>query len=66
MIIRINETNNVEVNDPQDGSDVTIMFQEKDGSYYGSKAEIKIPAKTYELLEDAIIGNRLEKSENPI
>jgi hypothetical protein len=45
---------------------LTIVFTEKNGSFYGAKSAIKIPAKTYDMLEQAVVERWLEKKKSTI
>lgn len=61
MDINISDLRNVEVD--EDSREVVIKLNEVDGSIYGGKAEIKITAKSYGLLEEAIVENWLAKKK---
>ena len=66
MVIQIRELKYVDVVDSLDSNDVIIKIDEKDGSFCGSRSEIKIPAKSYELLEEAIVEKWLENKKESI
>lgn len=61
MVIHINQLRDVDIIEESDA--VTIVLNEKDGSYYGSKTDIKMPASSYEMLEDAVVEKWLEKKK---
>lgn len=46
--------------------EVSIVFHEYDGSFCGGKTEIKMPAKSYEMLEETIVEKWLEKKKSSI
>jgi|LSQX01.2.fsa_nt_gb hypothetical protein len=64
MVIHINQLRDVDIIEESDA--VTIVLNEKDGSYYGCKTDIKMPASSYEMLESAIVEKWLEKKNNSI
>ncbi|MCK9519294.1 MAG: hypothetical protein M0R74_09790 [Dehalococcoidia bacterium] len=64
MIIHINQLRDADIIEERD--EVTIVLNEMDGNYYGSKTDIKIPAKSYEMLEEAIVERWLEKVKESI
>jgi hypothetical protein len=66
VIIQIRELKYADIVAPLDTEDVTIRVVEKDGSLYGAWSEIKIPAKSYELLEEAIVEKWLENKKESI
>jgi hypothetical protein len=66
VVIQIRELKDAEVVDSLDSNDVIIKIDEKDGSFCGSRSEIKIPAKSYELLEQAIVERWLENKKSLI
>lgn len=43
--------------------EITIVLNEMDGSFYGGKTDIKMPASSYEMLEDAVVEKWLEKKK---
>ena len=45
---------------------MTVKLTEIDGSWYGRQTEIKMPAKSFEMLEEAIVENWLEKKKSLI
>jgi L-rhamnose mutarotase len=53
----------VEVRKPKGDKNYTIVLTEVDGNYYGSLSEIKIPAKSYEMLEKEIVDKWLDKQK---
>lgn len=64
MIIHIKQLKDADIIEDEDA--VTIVLNEKDGSYYGSKTDIKIPAESYKMLEGAIVENWLAKKNSSI
>lgn len=64
MIIHINQLRDVDIIEERDT--VTIVLNEKDGNYYGGKTDIKMPAKSYSFLEEAIVEKWLEKKNDSI
>jgi len=64
--ILIGYLRNVEVEKSRDEENITIKLNEIDGNVYGSWANIKIPAKSYEMLEEAIVEKWLEKKKNQV
>lgn len=64
MIIHIKQLRDADIIEDEDA--VTIVLNEKDGSCYGSKTDIKIPAKSYEMLEGAVVENWLAKKNSSI
>jgi hypothetical protein len=66
MIIHINQLRDVDIIEERDTDEITIVLNEKDGSYYGSKTDIKMPASSYEMLEEAVVERWLEKKNNSI
>jgi len=55
----------IEIREPKVDENYTIKLTELDGSHYGTRSEIKIPAKTYAALEQAIVEKWLEKEQDP-
>lgn len=66
MELKIGCLRNVKIRKSTDGESTTIKLTEMDGNYYGATSEIKIPAKSYEMLEEAIVENWLEKKKSLI
>lgn len=64
MDIVVGQLKNVEVKKTRDGNKMIVKLTELDGSYYGCNTEIKLPANSYEMLEDAIVNNWLEKNNS--
>jgi len=64
--ILIGHLKNVEIVKSKDDKNVTIHLSEMDGNFYGSKSEIKIPAKSYEVLEKEIVEKWLEKKKDQV
>jgi hypothetical protein len=63
MDILIGQLRGAEVRKSIDKEDVTISLNEVDGNFYGTRYEIKMPAKSYEMLSEAIIEDWLEKKK---
>ena len=59
MDIKIKQLRNAKVIELEDEKEVVLKLTEMDGS----KTEIKIPAESYEMLEEAIVENWLEKQK---
>ena len=59
--LTIKELRNVDIY--ESGNEVTIQLNEKDGNFYGTLSEIKIPATSYCFLEEAIVERWLEKKK---
>ena len=59
--MQIKQLRNVDIY--KDGDYVTIQLNEKDGNQYGTVSDIKIPAKSYEMLEREIVDKWLEKQK---
>lgn len=66
MEITIGQLRNVKIKKSRDDKEVTLNLNEQDGNIYGTMSEIKIPAKSYELLEEAIVENWLENKKHLI
>lgn len=66
MNINIGDLRNVEVEEVKDSREVVIKLNEMDGNVYGTTSEIKITAKSYELLEEAIVEKWLAKKKDSI
>ena len=66
MIIHINQLRDVDIIEERDTDEITIVLNEKDGNYYGSKTDIKMPAKSYKMLEEAVVEKWLEKVKDSI
>lgn len=66
MIVHISQLKDVEIEESRDGKEIIIKLTEENGNYYGSKTNIKIPAKSYEMLEEAIVERWLEKVKESI
>lgn len=64
MQINIKQLRDADIIEEEDA--VTIVLNEKDGSHYGSKTDIKIPAKSYIMLEEAVVEKWLEKVKDSI
>lgn len=64
MVIHIDLLRDVDI--IEEHNEVTIALNEKDGSYYGGKTDIKMPAKSYEMLEEAVVEKWLEKVKESI
>ena len=60
MIIELKQLKYVEILEHRDTGDRTIRVIEYDGSPHGTLSEIKIPAKSYKMLEGAIVERWLE------
>ena len=60
MIIELKQLKDVEILEHRDTEDRTIRVIEYDGSPHGGLSEIKIPAKSYKMLEGAIVERWLE------
>lgn len=54
MTIIIAELKDAEIEENKEGRKITIKLTEK-GGYFGHKTEIKMPAKSYEMVESAIV-----------
>ena len=63
MEIQIKQLRNVNIEKSRDEENVTIRLNEMDRNYYGSWTDIKIPAKSYEMLEKEIVDVWLEKEK---
>ena len=63
MEIQIKQLRNVDILKSCDHETVTVKLNEMDGNYYGSWTDIKIPAKSYEMLEKEIVDVWLEKQK---
>jgi len=61
--IQIKQLRNVNIEKSRDEENVTIRLNEMDRNYYGSWTDIKIPAKSYEMLEKEIVDVWLEKEK---
>jgi hypothetical protein len=66
VVIQINELKDITVVESLICKEVTIRIIEKDGSFHGARSEIKIPAKSYELLEQAVVEKWLENKKSLI
>lgn len=66
MDITIKQVRNVEIEALPNSKEVTVRLTEYNGSFYGSKTDIKIPASSYEKLETAIVEKWLEKKKDSI
>ncbi|MDD5051039.1 MAG: hypothetical protein PHV93_04895 [Candidatus Pacebacteria bacterium] len=66
MVIQLRELKDAEVVVDWGTEDVTIKVTEKDGSFHGARSEIKIPAKSYEMLREAIVEEWLEDKKESI
>jgi hypothetical protein len=64
MLIQVKQLRDADI--IPEGDSVTIVLNEFDGSTYGSKTDIKIPAQSYELLEQAIVDRRLANKNSSI
>lgn len=64
MIIHVDRLRDADIIEDQD--EVTVVLTEPDGSFYGAKTEIKIPAKSYKMLEEAVVEKWLEKVKDSI
>ena len=64
MDIHIKQLRNAEIEVPLNEKEVTIKLTEQDGSYYGVPYNIKIPAKSYCFLEEAIVERWLENKKS--
>ena len=64
MEIRIDQLRGVDI--ISDDKEVTVVFNEYDGSWYGGKTAIKIIAKSYEMLEQAVVEKWLENKKSLI
>jgi hypothetical protein len=64
MVIQIKDLKDTGIAEALDSNDVTIRIVEKDGSFNGSQTDIKIPAKSYEMLEHAIVERWLENKKS--
>lgn len=63
MEIQIGYLRGVDVIRSRDEENVTILLNEIDGNYYGGKTYIKIPAKSYEMLEMEIVEKWLDRQK---
>lgn len=59
MIMRAEQLRDVDIIEERD--EVTVVLTEYNGSYYGGKTEIKMPARDYEMFEEAVIEKWLAK-----
>jgi hypothetical protein len=59
MILYAEQLRDVDIID--EPKEVTVVLTECNGSYYGGKTEIKMPARDYEMLEEAVIEKWLAK-----
>ena len=66
MIVHISQLKDVEIEESRDGKEIIIKLTEENGSYYGGKTEIKMPAKSYEMLEGAIVERWLDNVKDSI
>jgi hypothetical protein len=68
MKMNVNQLRDVDIIDesersavPETDRDITIVLTEYDGNCYGSKTEIEMPAKSYAMLEEAVVEKWLAK-----
>ena len=66
MEIQIKQLRNVDILKSRDHETVTVRLNEMDGNFFGSWTNIKIPAKSYEMLEKEIVDVWLEKEKDQI
>lgn len=64
MIIHVQQLRDADVIEEQE--EITIVLTERNGSHYGGKTDIKMPAKSYEMLEKVIVERWLEKIKDSI
>jgi len=64
--IEVSDLRNAEVIESVDGNEVVLRLTEMDGNYYGSSTEIKLPAKSFKMLREAIVEGWLEEKKNQI
>lgn len=63
MELQIGYLRNIDIRQPTDSENVTIGMNEYDGNTYGSWTHIKIPARSYEMLEKEIVDRWLDKQK---
>jgi hypothetical protein len=63
MDLFIKELKDVDVIESPDGNHMILQLTEKDGNVYGSKTDIKIPAESYAMFEEAIVEKWLDKQK---
>ena len=61
MDLYVKQLRNVDIH--EDGNYIVIQLNEKDGNFYGTLSEIKIPATSYCFLEEAIVERWLDKQK---
>ena len=66
MDILIGYLKNVDIEESKDNENLTIGLTELNGSFYGTRTYIKIPAKSFNMLEEAIVERWLEKKKSLI
>ena len=66
MEIQIKQLRNVDILKSRDHETVTVRLNEMDGNFFGSWTNIKIPAKSYEMLEKEIVDVWLEKEKDQV
>jgi hypothetical protein len=62
--IYIGYTKDVVIEESRDCENLTIGIIELNGSFHGARTDIKIPARSYEMLEQAVVERWLEKKKS--
>lgn len=66
MDILIGYLKDVDIEESRDSENLTLKLTELDGSFHGARMVIKIPAKSFNMLEEAIVERWLEKKKSLI
>jgi hypothetical protein len=64
--IIVGQLRNARVQKSKDEKEVTIALNEVDGNFYGTWNLIKMPAKSFEMLQEAVVEDWLEKKKSLI